>query len=610
MTTVTPTIPAISENTENTDIALVPTESPMAVATLPVLPTPLLQLQQWMENPMIRQILAIVGMSLGVAIGVAVVLWSQAPSYGILYGELGQKDIQEVMNVLQQASIPYRIDEHSGALMVPSSEVQKTKIKLAGLGLPKQQENAGFEMLQKEASFGASRTIEAARYQRALEGELATTIASISGIDSARVHLAMPKKSAFVRPDNFPSASVMVKVHPGRMLDKDEVEAIVHLIASSVPELTASRVTVVDQKGRLLSGDDKPGEVKLSTKQLEYTRNLENQFKRRVEDILSPILGSDSLRAEVTADVDFTVTEQTHESYNPDQPALRSEQTNENQSRLDPVQGVPGALTNQPPAAGFSPEKAIGSGQGADKQAMNSSRQATRNYEVDRTMSHSRMATGQLKRLSVAVVIDDRLLPGASGQAIQRFPRSEEEITRITSLVRDTVGYNAERGDSVRVINAAFQGNPVEMIPDPPLWKQPWVWDLARQLGALLLVLVLILGVLRPTMKRLTAVPGEEDKAAAEAQAEADADAQAEAQAEGEGAEGEGLGEGENDVEGELAGRTRGESEGLPQLESEEIIKLPGPGDFNKTLDAVRQLVDDDPKRVAQVIKKWLAEAA
>ena len=529
------------------------------------------------QNPVVRQLGVMVGIAASVALGIAIVLWSQTPNYSVLFANLAQKDAAEVVAALEQNGIPYKVDQASGAVMVASGQVHEARMKLAGQGLP-QSDSLGFEILQQETGFGTSRALEAARFHRALEGELARTIGTLANIESARVHLATPKKSVFVRKQNNPSASVVLKLYSGRVLDKGQVAAIVHLIASSVPELDASRVTVVDHKGNMLSNEMDSRHMMLTSSQFEYTRELEQHYRERVEDILAPILGVDRVRAQVTADIDFTVTEQTSERFNPDLPALRSEQVNEQSSQLSAVQGVPGALSNQPPAAGTAPEVAAGQAEGETAAApLNSSKRATRNYELDKTISHTRLASNKLRRLSVAVVVDDQVTVAGDG-SVTRVERTPEEISRITRLVRETIGFNAQRGDSVEVINSAFMmPAPPEPLPEPEIWEEAWVWDVAKQAGGVILVLLLIFFVLRPTMKRLTS-PATLATA---------------------GAEGAGSG---------VGGGAEGGGGSLDA--PDESMMLPGPEKYENTLEAARQMVQDDPKRVAQVVRSWIASDA
>ncbi|HPE78416.1 MAG TPA: flagellar basal-body MS-ring/collar protein FliF [Gammaproteobacteria bacterium] len=536
------------------------------------------------ENPWLRQIAVMVGIAASVALGVAVVLWSQAPNYAPLYGNLAEKDASQVMEALQQVGVDYRVDQASGMVMVPAAKVKELRMQLAGQGLPNSV-GMGFELLQQDTGFGTSQMVEKARYQQALQGELARTIATIGAVQSARVHLAIPKQSVFVRKRQPPSASVALRLHSGRILEEGQVEAIVHMVASSIPELEPGRVTVVDHKGRLLSGDPESREMKLSATQFEHTRRIEEHYRDRIESLLAPIVGRDKVRAQVTADVDFTVTEQTQERYNPDQPALRSEQVNEEQMRGAGAGGVPGALSNQPPAAGNAPENSQGpDGQAAD--AINSSRQATRNYELDRVISHTRMSPLSLRRLSVAVVVDDITNVDADGNVSVR-ERTPEEIERLTDLVREAVGFDTRRGDSVRVLNSSFLSpEPVADLPEIPIWEQGWFLDTVKQVGGLLLVLVLIFVVLKPTMKRLTT--GHAGMAAEAA--------------------------GSARVEGPLGDRQAGggtqSDEGLLLGSDGEPVRLPGGGRYENIMDAARNLVDEDPKRVAQLVKTWMHEEA
>ncbi|MCB1775353.1 MAG: flagellar M-ring protein FliF [Gammaproteobacteria bacterium] len=538
------------------------------------------------DNPWLRQVAVMVGIAASVALGVAVVLWSQAPNFSPLYGNLAEKDASQIMDALQQAGVDYRVDQATGLVMVPSAKLKELRMKLAAQGLPNST-GMGFELLQQDTGFGTSQMVEKARYQQAMQGELARTIATIGAVQSARVHLAIPKQSVFVRKRKPPSASVALRLHSGRVLEDGQVDAIVHLVASSIPELEPGRVTVVDHKGRLLNGDAESREMKLSATQFEYTRRMEEHFRDRIENLLVPIVGRDKVRAQVTADIDFTVTEQTQERYNPDQPSLRSEQVNEEQLRNAAAAGVPGALANQPPAAGQAPEQAGGGADNADD-TINSSRQATRNFELDRVISHSRMSPLSLRRLSVAVVVDDIASMDADGNVVTR-ERTPEEIERLTDLVREAIGFDARRGDSVKVMNSSFLApEPIADLPEVPIWEQGWFLDIIKQVGGLILVLLLIFVVLRPTMKRLTATH-------AELAGEASGDGEG-ARVEGPlGPDGQPLAAGEESL---LLG-----SDGEP-------IHLPGGGRYENIMDAARQLVDEDPKRVAQLVKTWMGEAA
>ncbi len=540
------------------------------------------------RNPVVRQLGMMLGIAASVALGVAVVLWSMNPSYSVLTGSLQQQDASQVLEVLRQGNIEYKVDGATGSVMVPSAKLQEAKMKLASVGLPRG-DGMGFELLQQDRSFGSSRLVEAARYQKAMEGELARTIATIASVQTARVHLATPKRSVFVQPRKVVSASVVVKLYPGRVLDRGQVDSIVNLVASGVPELEASRVTVVDQKGNLLSGRQDDRAMTMSTRQFEYTSTLEQHYKHRIEQLLAPVLGADRIRAEVTADIDFTALEQTAEQYNPDSQAVRSEQYSEQGSASGSVGGVPGALSNQPPAAGSAPEQAGGTAGGSSGGAAGSSSKNTlRNYEVDRTISHSQQKSGRLRRLSVAVVVDDRVVPGDKEGEVKRIERTPEEIDRIAQLVREAIGYNVQRGDSVKVINSAFIVPPEpEPLPEVPLWEQSWVMDYAKLGGGFLLVLLLILLVLKPTLQKMTASM---QLAASQS-----------------------VGAGAVAMAGEGGGMMAGASGDLrSQLinNPDEPLQLTGKESYEEVLDAARHLISEDPKRVAQLVKQWIAEGS
>jgi flagellar M-ring protein FliF len=369
-------------------------------------------------------------------------------------------------------------------------------------------------------------------------------------------------------------------------LEKGQVDAITHLVASSVPELDVSKVTVVDHKGRLLSSKDDSQEMGLTTRQFEYTRELESHYKQRIEDILAPMVGRENLRAEVTADVDFTYVEKTQEYFNPDATALRSEQVNEQQSILSEAQGVPGALSNQPPAAATAPQTAGGATEEVGGTPVNTTKRATRNYELDKTISHTRLPTSRLRRLSVAVVVNHRYRSTEDG-AVEAIERSAEEITRISTLVKEAIGYNLQRGDSVQVVDEAFYvPAPPEPLPETPMWEEAWFWDIVRQVGGVLLFLLLIFGVLKPVMTRLT-------KQVAVTQMPQGAMAAA----------GGATGSLEEGVAGGPGGAAMG---ALP--DEDDSLHLPGPQSYEKTLDQARNMIEEDPKRVAQVVRKWIAE--
>ncbi len=534
------------------------------------------RVEAFLQLPVARQLGFLIGVAAAVALGFAAWQWSREPSYGMLFGNLDQTDTMAVMESLQRQGIPYRLDERTGALMVPSRQVHQLRLSLANEGLP-QSAPSGLDLLNQKHEFGTSQFLETARYQHALEGELARSIMTLAAVAQARIHLALPKQSSFIRKKEEPSASVLVTLHPGRRLEREQVEAITHMVASSIPNLLPSRVTVVDQTGNLLSERESNPELAASREQFEHTMQIERAYIDRIEDILAPVVGRDGVRAQVKAEVDYALIEQTQESYNPDLPALRSQQLFEEVSNNNGPEGVPGALTNQPPAAGTAPEVAQGANAAAGTTTpARTTKRSTNNYELDRTISHTRQSTGGVKRLSVAVVIDDRVSYGADGQAT-RQPRTPEEMDRLTALVREAVGYDASRGDSVNVINAAFNLAPIEALPEPPLWQQTWFIDLVKQVLFGLVLLALILFLVVPTLrialgKGEVVVGGEE----------------------GEAGEGGAL----MGPDGQLA------LSGPPT-----IATLPKPEDgYDENLALARDMARADPKHIAQVLRTWLSE--
>ena len=549
-----------------------------------------------------RQLGLMLGIALSVAVGIAIVLWSQTESRDLLFAGMGEQDSAEIIETLDQLGVDYTVETESGAIMVPTDQVRQLKLKLAAQGLPRTK-NLGYEILDKETGFGTSKNIELMRFQRALEGEIAKTVMTIQNVKSARVLLALPKQSVFVRKRKNPSASVIVGLYQGRTLEKGQIEAIVHLVASSVPMMESTQVTVVDQRGRLLSINDSSEDMYLTSKQFEYKKNLEEHLMQRVENILFPLLGREGMQAQVSADVDFTVTEKTQEMFNPDLPALRSEQTQEEQNSTSDVQGVPGALSNQPPPAGVAPEIAVGINDetGAAENGFGSVRKsATRNFELDKTITHTRLATGVLRRLSIAVVIDDKKVKREDG-TFNTQAYAEEDINQIRGLVMQAVGFNSSRGDQVTVTNVAFR-IPDELValPEIPLWEQDWFVDAAKQLTAVLVVLFLIFGVLRPTMRGLVA-RDEEVKALIDAHAEADATG----------------GTVRFDNEGNPIavpadnGRVSAkESEIGDSASVEDLLLLDSPQSYEKRLEYIQKLIDEDPQLVAQILKGWLKSDA
>lgn len=563
-------------------------------------------LENLAEMSVLRQLGLLVGLAASVAIGFAVVLWSQQPDYRPLYGSLNGMDATQVVETLNAAGINYTVEPNSGALLVKADDLSRARMRLAAAGVAPTDNSVGFEILDREQGLGTSQFMEATRYRRGLEGELARTVASLNNVKAARVHLAMPKASVFVRDERKPSASVLVELYPGRGLEPSQVMAIVNLVATSVPELDKGQVTVVDQKGNLLSDQQELSELTMAGKQFDYTRRMETLFTQRVHNILQPVLGTGRYKAEVSADVDFSSVESTSEMFNPDQPALRSEQqVNEQRQSSLPPQGVPGALSNQPPGPAAAPQQAAGAAAPAGpiaagqplvdangQQIMDPAtgqpmlapypadkrEQSTRNFELDRSISYTRQQQGRLRRLSVAVVVDDQVrVDPATGES-SRVPWTADDLARFTRLVQDSVGFDASRGDSVSVINTAFTASMGEEIPNIPFYTQPWFWDIVKQVLGVLFILVLVFGVLRPVLNNITG-----------------------------GGRGKELA-GSGDVElGSMAGLDGELSDDRVSLGGPQSIMLPSPSEgYDAQLNAIKSLVAEDPGRVAQVVKEWI----
>ena len=564
-------------------------------------------LENLSEMTMLRQVGLMVGLAASVAIGFAVVLWSQQPDYRPLYGSLAGMDSKQIMETLAAADIAYTVEPNSGALLVKADDVARARMKLAAAGVTPSDSNIGFEILDKDQGLGTSQFMEATRYRRGLEGELARTISSLNNVKGARVHLAIPKSSVFVRDERKPSASVLVELFAGRSLEPGQVLAIVNLVATSVPELSKSQITVVDQKGNLLSDQAENSALTQAGKQFDYSRRVESMLTQRVHNILQPVLGNDRYKAEVSADVDFSAVESTSEQFNPDQPALRSEQSTSEQRTAanGPPQGVPGALSNQPPAPASAPQTTGGAAASAGavqpgqplldangQQIMDPAtgqpmlapypadkrNQSTKNFELDRSISHTKQQQGRVNRLSVSVVVDDQVKVNAADGAVTRAPWSADELARFTRLVQDAVGFDASRGDSVSVINMPFSAERGEVIAEPAFYSQPWFWDIVKQVLGVLFILVLVFGVLRPVLNNITG-HGKKQLALAGSDVE--------------------LG-GMGGLDGELANDRV--SLGGPQS-----ILLPSPSEgYDAQLNAIKSLVAEDPGRVAQVVKEWI----
>ena len=422
---------------------------------------------------LLRQVGLMVGLAASVALGVAVVLWAQEPNYQPVVGDLSAYNPQDVTTILDSNGIDYKMDPRTGALLVPSEQVYNARLKLAAEGVT-DQKTMGYELLDQERGLGTSQFMETISYRRGLEGELARTIAAMRGVRNARVHLAIPERSVFIRDAREPTASVFLEVFAGRRPEPEQIRAIVNLVAGSIPMMDRDQVTVVDQNGNLLTGDDVQAETDRMKDQYEYTSRVEERLTRRVASLIGPIVGEGRYRAEVTADLDFSAVERAEELYNPEQQAVRSERELSEQRVAGAQGGIPGALANQPPGAATVPEQATAApGEDGAPAAppVNVRSESTRNYELDRTVSYTRQELGAVKRVTVALAVDDMKVVDPETGEVSYQPWPEAELQRLSMLVRDAVGYSASRGDSVTVMNTAFA--PEEAVefeaPDPCL---------------------------------------------------------------------------------------------------------------------------------------------
>lgn len=485
-----------------------------AVAEVPLNPLPTPASPNWLQRlsalDRAQRMRLGLGVALLVAAAVAAIVMGRQPDYRVLFSNLGDKDGGAVVAQLSQMNVPYKYSEGGGAILIPADRVHDVRLRLATQGLPKGSV-AGFELMES-SKFGMTQFQERLNFQRGLEGELTRSIQALSSIQSARVHLALPNQNGFFREQQKPSASVLVSLHPGRTLDRAQLAGIVHLVASSVPELAPTAVSVLDDTGKLLSQTpDGAAGAEANAQQLLYVQKLEQQYSQRIMDILAPVVGRDNVKAQVTAEVDFSQTESTSEQFRPNQTpdagAIRSQQVLESRgSATKTATGVPGAVANQPPAPsaapvnGANPAPNVGSQQGTEEET--NKRESTTNYEVDKTVKVTRGSTGTVKRLSAAVVVNYQSAEEKGKMVTKAL--TPEQIEQMTGLVRETIGFNRERGDSVNLMNTPFQ---VTATPatETPIWKQPEALDLAKTfawpVGAVLFAALVILGLVRPALR-------------------------------------------------------------------------------------------------------------
>ncbi len=549
--------------------------------------TPLALAQQRLaEMPMQKKMALAGGIAMAIALLVGLTLWSRTPDYEVLFSNINDKDGGAIVAMLQQQNVPHKFSEGGHAILVPSEFVHDTRLKLAAQGLPRGG-SVGFELMENQ-KLGQSQFSEQVTYQRALEGELSRTIGTLAAVDNARVHLAIPKQSAFLRDDQKPSASVVVGLLGGRALTPEQVGGIVHLVASSVPQLQPASVSVLDQNGNLLSNHRDPKDSSaLNPSQLKYVSEIEAATIRRIEAMLEPIMGRGNYRVQTAADIDFSQAEQTAETYKPNpspQAAIRSQQMSESISNQPAAGGVPGSLSNQPPAPATAPitTPATPGSPTAEGQPVpiNTRKDSTTNYELDKTVQHIRQPVGQIKRLSVAVLVAQKIETGKDGKAVP-VPPTAEEIKRINDLTREAMGFNEARGDTLNVASAPFT-EVREEVAETPIWKDPEMAGLARELVKYLLVAgvaaYLLFGVLRPLVRNLTTPVEADEEDAAVRDVTLDED-------------------------GQPIGIAGGSTAAQIELSPEARAQM----DFETKLKAARTMASDDPKAIAEVIKHWVS---
>jgi flagellar M-ring protein FliF len=525
-----------------------------------------------------NKLMLLAGIAAVIAVMVVFWLWSQQPDYRVLYSNYSDKDGGAIVAELEKMNVPYKFSDGGNAILVPAAQVYQARLKLASDGLPKGG-NAGFELLENQ-KFGVSQFVEQVNFQRALEGELERSVQSISAVEGAKIHLAIPKATVFVRDQQKPTASVLLNLRGGRSLDAQQVGAIVHLVASSVPDLPTANVTVVDQNGNLLSDTSKKmGANNLDATQIKYIDDMQQSIVKRVESIIAPIVGAKNVRAESSVEIDFASVEQAAESYkpnqNPDETAIRSLQNSESKTTngAGEAAGVPGALSNQPPANATAPivaaDGTAASGTTVAATPVSSQKNTTTNFEVDKTVRYTQQPMGGVKRINVAVVVNNMQVVDAKGKVTYR-PLTAAEKTQINDLAMQAMGFNKERGDSLTVVNSSFAENPVEKLEDVPLWKNPEVIEYAKDalrfLVGMIVLMMLYKRALKPMLNKLTTLSPPLIAASATS--------------------------GNEDEQDAVVSITNQSNTGVPPA-------------YEQNLLAAKQMAKDNPRIVASVVSNW-----
>ncbi|MCU7995651.1 flagellar M-ring protein FliF [Shewanella glacialipiscicola] len=527
----------------------------------------------------LRQITMILALAICLALAVFVMLWAQEPEYRPL-GKMETEEMVQVLDVLDKNKVKYQIDVD--VIKVPEDKYQEVKMMLSRAGIDNSAANKDF--LTQDSGFGVSQRMEQARLKHSQEENLARAIEQLQSVSRAKVILALPKENVFARNASKPSATVVINTRRGG-LGQGEVDAIVDIVASAVQGLEPARVTVTDSNGRLLNSGSQDGASAIARRELELVQQKEAEYRTKIESILVPILGPENFTSQVDVSMDFTAVEQTSKRYNPDLPALRSEMTVENNTTGGSSNGIPGALTNQPPMESNIPEDATTATESVI--AGNLHREATRNFELDTTISHTRQQVGSVRRISVSVAVDFK--PGTAGETgqVARVARTEQELSNIRRLLEGAVGFSSQRGDVLEVVTVPFMDQLVDDLPAPDLWDQPWFWRAVKLGIGALIILVLILAVVRPMLKRLlypNSVDMPEDMR---------------------------LGNELAEIEDQYAADTLGmlnTKDAEYSYADDGSIHIPNLHKDDDMIKAIRALVANEPELSTQVVKNWLQD--
>lgn len=527
----------------------------------------------------LKQVTMILALAILLAVAVFIVIWAQEPEYRPI-GKMDTEQMVQVLDALDKNRVPYKIDVD--VIKVPEDQYQQVKMLLSREGIDNSEDKDDF--LNKDSGFGVSQRLEQARLKHSQEMNLAKAIEELSSVSRAKVILALPKENVFARTQAQPSATVVVSTRRGG-LGQGEVDAIVDIVASAVHGMDPTKVTVTDASGRLLNSGSQNAVSARARRELEIVQQKESEYRNKVDSILIPVLGPENFTSQVDVNMDFTAVEQTAKRYNPDLPALRSEMTVENKSNNGTNGGIPGALTNQPPMESNIPEEAAGAN--ASQSNSSSHNEATRNFELDTTISHTRQQVGVVRRISISVAVDYKSGEASEAGQVSRVPRTAEEMANIRRLLEGAIGFSTQRGDVIEVVTVPFMDHLVDDAPEIPMWEQPWFWRAAKLAIGAILILVLFLFIVRPIMKKLILA---DDKDMPDEP---------------------GLGHELADIEDQFAADTLGmlgKQDAEYSYAEDGSILIPDLHKDDDMIKAIRALVANEPELSVQVVKNWLQE--